>query len=169
MIDTNLGLERDLRLGPVVVEASERREVLLGDGRRVLHHDEAVGVGRITHHNNLDVLAGHLVEDLALFGKDGRILANQILALHAILAREGTNEQDHVDIGESLSGIDGGNNALEQWIAAILQLHNNAVERLLRLRDLEHVEDHGLVGAEHLATRTKAGKFRLIIQRTNGY
>lgn len=36
---------------------------------------------------------------------------------------------------------------------AVLELHDDGVEHLLGLRDLEQVQNHGLIGAKHLTTR----------------
>jgi hypothetical protein len=47
-------------------------------------------------------------------------------------------------------GARGEKRTVKEGVSAVLELHDDAVERLLRRGDLEHVEDDGLVGTEHL-------------------
>lgn len=48
-----------------------------------------------------------------------------------------------------MSVENGGRHAFEKREGAVVELHDDALERLLGRRDLEQVEDDGLVRAEH--------------------
>ena len=48
-------------------------------------------------------------------------------------------------------GVVGLDDAGEQREGAVVELHGHAVERLERRGDLEQLQDHGLIGAEHRA------------------
>ena len=74
-------------------------------------------------------------------------------ALHALRARPGADEQRVVDARERAVGVVGLLDAREQRERAVVELHRHTVERGQRGRDLEQLEDHGLVLAEHLAAR----------------
>ena len=50
--------------------------------------DEAVCVCRVGNDNDLDIPAGILLDSFALLAKDSRIFLDEVLAQHAVLARE---------------------------------------------------------------------------------
>jgi hypothetical protein len=58
IVNSDAKLQSDLRLGTVVVEERQCREVLGGDRRRRRLEQQAVGVGRVGNHNDL-VLQRH--------------------------------------------------------------------------------------------------------------
>ena len=64
--------------------------------RRVVHRDQAVGVGRVADDEHPHVARGAGRERLALHGEDRAVRLEQILALHALRAGPGTDEQRHV-------------------------------------------------------------------------
>lgn len=45
--------QTNLRASPVVVQTGEAREVLFGDGGSGLGRNQTVGVGRVSHNQNL--------------------------------------------------------------------------------------------------------------------
>jgi hypothetical protein len=63
----------------------------------------------------------------------------------------GTHQECEVGIGEGQVGVVGLHHPREQGECAILELHGNAFECAESRSDLEHLQDHGLVGTEHLA------------------
>ena len=77
----------------VVVEAGHRGEALARDRARVVHRDEAVGVGRVADHEHAHVVGRAGRERLALRGEDRAVDLEQLLALHALRARPGADEQ----------------------------------------------------------------------------
>lgn len=105
--DSNASLFGNLVAGSVVIEASESAEVLLRDRRGTSGNNEAVGIGRVADDQDLDGFFGHFVQDLTLGREDLSVLLDQVLALHAGEAREGTNEDYIVDVSEGLFGVGG--------------------------------------------------------------
>ena len=75
----------------------------------------------------------------------------EVFALHAGLARNGADEQGPVDALEAFVKRGGRDNTLEEWKRAIIELHDDAVERLEGGLDLQQVEDDRLLRAEHRA------------------
>ena len=86
----------ELRDRAVVIQAQHRGEALAGDVGRVVHRDQAVGVGGVADDEHLHVLGGVLVQRLALDGEDLAVLAEQLGALHALRARARADEQRDV-------------------------------------------------------------------------
>ena len=134
-----------------MVEAHHGGEGRLGQIRCRVHGDEGVGVGGVAHHEHLDVALGHLVECLALGGEDGAIGLEQVLAFHPLGARPGAHEKCDVDVLERHLGVVGLDDTLQEREGAVVELHDDALERRKRRRDLEELEDDRLVLAEHLA------------------
>ena len=117
-----------------------------GDVGRVVHGDEGVGVGRVADHEDAHVGGGVVAEGLALHGEDGAVGLEQVLALHALRAGAGADEQRVVDVAEGLVGVVGLHDAGQQREGAVLELHGHALERVERRRDLEQLQDDRLVG-----------------------
>jgi hypothetical protein len=136
-----------------VIQAHHAGELLRLEARRVHHRDEAVGIRRIAHDQHLHVALGHLVQRLALRREDLAIRLQKILALHAGTARARADEQRHLDILEGNHRIRGGDRAVQQRKRAVLELHHHALQRLLRfvVGNLEQLQNHRLIGAEHFA------------------
>ena len=151
--DRHVALRRELRLGPVVVESHHRGEALARDRARVVHRDETVRVGGVADHEDAHVVGRAGGERLALRGEDRAVHLEQLLALHALRARPGADEQRVVDAVERRVGVVGLLDAGEQRERAVVELHHDTVQRGQRGRDLEQREDHRLVGAEQVAAR----------------
>ena len=66
LTDGNSCLEGKLSAGPVLIKTSHGREVLLGDGRRIVGANESIGVGRVAYNQNLARLFGMLIQSLTL-------------------------------------------------------------------------------------------------------
>ena len=135
--DRGAGLGGQLRDRPVVVEAGQRREPLLRDVGGVGHRDQRVGVGRVAGDADADVVGGDLVERLALRGEDRAVGREQVAALHARAARPGADEQREVDAVEDRLGVVADLDAGEVRERAVVELHDDALERLERRGDLE--------------------------------
>jgi hypothetical protein len=112
-----------------------------------------VGVGRVAHHQHLDVAAGAGVQGTALGGEDLRVGGQQIGTLHARAARAGAHKQRVVGALERGHRVAVRLHAREQREGAVVEFHHHALERVLRLLvgDLQQLQDHRLVLAEHLA------------------
>ena len=156
LLDRADGLARlrgQLRKRAIVVEAEHRREVLFRQARRRLHGDIGIGVGGITDDQHLHAAAGDGVERLPLLGEYLRVLQQEVLALHPGAARAGADEHGNVDVLERHLGVRGAAHAGEQGKCAVLELHHDALQGGLRLvdRQLQHLQLHGLVAAEHFA------------------
>ena len=102
-VDRHRQLGGELGDRAVVVEAHHRREALAGDVGRVVHRDQAVGVGRVADHQHLHVVGGDVVERLALDGEDLAVGAEQLGALHALGARPRADQQRDVDTVERVA------------------------------------------------------------------
>jgi hypothetical protein len=90
----------------VVIEASQSRECTVGKIGGASASNQAVGVGGIADHHDLDITSSMVVDGLALLLEDGGILLKQVLALHARMPRERTDKEANrctskrlVDIG----------------------------------------------------------------------
>ena len=77
----------------------------------------------------------------------------QIGALHARLAGHRSDEQRVVRVAERGVRVVGLHDVLEQRERAVFELHRDAAQGVERGRDLEELQDHGLVGPEHLTRR----------------
>ena len=143
------GLGGELGDGPVVVEPGHRRELPRVELLGVLLGDEAVGVGRVADDEHLHVALGAARERLALGLEDAAVRAQQVGALHALLAGHGADEQGVVDVAEGGVGVVGLHHAVQQREGAVLELHGHALEGAEGRRDLQHLEDDRLVGPEH--------------------
>jgi hypothetical protein len=99
----------------------------------------------------LDAAARGLVQRAALRREDLGIREQQVLAFHAGAARARADQQSVVAVLERGVGVVACDDAVERRERAIGQFHDDAAERGQRRRDLEQVEVHGLVAAEHLA------------------
>jgi hypothetical protein len=92
----------DEGLGTIMIETSERAEVLLRDGGCVLHGNRAVGIGRVTDDNDLDSFLGTLVDEATLLLENAGVGLEQILALHALPAWHSAHKADKVRTVESV-------------------------------------------------------------------
>jgi len=140
---------RELCVEAVVVEAREGCDVLAGDcGRGVLREDGSVGVGRVADDDNLAVRVAHLLENVALRGKDLAVLAEEVLALHARLARESAEHDDVVAVLEGHGGVRGDHRLAERLGAEVLELEHDTLHGLNSRLNVEEVEVHLDIGAE---------------------
>src|SRR5690554_2441818 len=149
--DVLAGLLGQLGQGAVVVQAGHGGELLGIQVRRVAGGDQGVGVGRVAHHQDLDVAAGVVVQGLALHGEDRRVGFQQVLALHARAAGTRADQQGEVGVLEGDVGIVGGDDVLHQRKGAVVQLHHHTLEGFHGRGDLEQLQDDRLVLAQHVA------------------
>ena len=75
----------------------------------------------------------------------------QVGPLHAFAARACANQNSDFRILKRGFGVAGGKHIGQQREGAVLQFHNHALHGLLRLRQIEQLQDNGLVCAEHVA------------------
>ena len=149
--DLRAGLGRELRDRAVVVEAGQRGEALARDVGGVGHRDEGVGVGRVAGDADAHVVGGDRVEGLALRGEDRAVGREQVAALHAGAARAGADEQGEVDAVEDLLGVRADLDAGEVRERAVVELHDDALERLEGGLDLEQAQLDRAVGGQRAA------------------
>ena len=100
IVDGRTSLLGDLRHGSVVIETHHGRELLRVEIWRRSLGDQSVGVGRVSDNQNLHVLAGVVVDGLALRAENATVGFEKVGALHSVLARHGAYEQAIVGIGE---------------------------------------------------------------------
>mmetsp|Transcript_28875 Transcript_28875/g.73708 ORF Transcript_28875/g.73708 Transcript_28875/m.73708 type:complete len:344 (-) Transcript_28875:388-1419(-) len=122
------GLERQLALGAVLVQAGQRVEVLAGDVGRVLHGNQGVGVAGVAHHQHLAVAVSGLVQGTALDLEDLAVLVQQVGALHAGAAGLGAHHQRPLSASKHLHGVDANGHLAQQGVQGVLQLHSHTLQ-----------------------------------------
>ena len=147
--DVHAGFFRELRFGAVFVEARHGEETVARNSRRVVHGDEAIGVARIADDENADVAGGIFLNGLALADEDFAVDAEEIFALHAGFARDAADEQRPVHAAKAFVEIRGGDDAFEEWKGAIVEFHDDALQRGQGGFDFDEMKNDRLVGAEH--------------------
>ena len=151
--DGHARLDRQLAGGPVVVEPGEGVEAFRGDVRGVAQGDQRVGVGRVARDQDLDVVRGVVVQRAALRLEDGPVGLEQVAALHALAAGARADEEGEVHAVEDLVGVVARHDGVEQRVGAVVELHDDTLERLQRRGDLEQAQLDRLVRAEQLPAR----------------
>ena len=138
-----------------MVEAQHGGEIFLGQVGRRFHGDPGIGVGGVAHHQHLDVPRRNLVQGLALLDEDLGVFQQQILALHTGATGAGTDQQCVVRILEGHFGIVRADHPRQQRECAVFQFHHYALQGGLGLLhgQFQHLQNHGLVLAEHFARR----------------
>mmetsp|Transcript_24940 Transcript_24940/g.40023 ORF Transcript_24940/g.40023 Transcript_24940/m.40023 type:complete len:314 (-) Transcript_24940:458-1399(-) len=120
-------LERQLALGAVFVQTSQRVEVLAAQVGCVLHRDQRVGVARVAHHAHLALGAGHFVERLALAYEDLAVHFQKVRTFHAGSAGLGANKQRPIRFRKNQHGVDADVHLAEQREEGVLKLHGDAL------------------------------------------
>src|ERR1019366_9127457 len=82
--------------------------------------------------------------------EDPAIDREQVSTFHARLAGHGADEETPRCAVEGVVDVAGGLDAFEEWMCAVLELHDDAFQRLHRRLDLEQAEHDGLIVAEEL-------------------
>ena len=151
--DRRAELGGELADGAVVVEPGHGREAAGIEAGGVVHGDEGVGVGRVADDEDLDVAAWPLsASALPCSVKMAPLAASRSLRSMPGLAGHRPDEQRVVGVAEGrrrrrrccTMPASSGNAQSSSSMA-------HAFERLERRRDLEQLQDHRLVGAEHRA------------------
>jgi hypothetical protein len=135
-----------------VIQARQRRDILRVHVRCRAREDSSVCVGRVADNNALDGGLRVLRERRTLTVEDTDILRHHILALHALLARKRAEEDGIVHILEAFVWVGGCQDAGEQRVSQVLELHDNPAQHLDGWRDIQQMQDDRLVGAEDRAT-----------------
>jgi hypothetical protein len=89
----------------------------------------------------------------ALAGEDAAVDAEEILALHALLAGDRADEQRPVRVAEGGVGVSGAGDAVEERKGTVLELHADSVERRQGGLELEQLERDRRLRSEGLAGR----------------
>src|SRR5690554_6669373 len=144
------GFLRQLGQGAVVVKASHGSELTRVEIRRVARSDQGVGVGRVADDQYTHVAAGVVIERLALHREDRGVGFQQVLALHARSARARTHQQREVSVLERDIGIVGGNDILHQREGAVVDFHDDTVERIHGLGNFEQLQNDRLIRTQHV-------------------
>jgi hypothetical protein len=147
------GLLRELCDRAVVIQARHRGEALGRHAVGVVHRDQRVGVRRVADNEHADVVRRAGRDGLALGLEDAAVGLEQVGALHALGARARADEHGDVRAVERRLGIVVDVDARQQRERAVEQFERGALGGLHRLRDLQQLQCHGSVWAEHLARR----------------
>ena len=151
LIDAHPGLLGQLCLGAVLVEHGHREPAVGTDLPRRIHGDEAVRIAGVADDQRADVRRGVALDGLALTGEDLAVDAEQVFALHALLAGHAAHEQGPVHAAEAFVEAGGRNHSLEQRESAVVEFHHHAAEGLECGFDFDQVENDRLSGSEHRA------------------
>ena len=103
-----------------------------GIGFRVVHRDQAIGVARISDDEDAHIGGGVFLDRLALADENFAVDAEQIAALHPGFARNAADEQRPVHVAKSFVEIGRRRDSLEERKRAIMQFHDDALERAER-------------------------------------
>ena len=152
-VHRHAGLPRELRLGAVLVEPRHREPAVGRHVRCVAPRDQAVRVARVADHEDAHVVGGVGVDRLTLRLEDLAVHREQVAALHALLARDGPDEQRPGRAVESGLEVARRLDSREQRERTVVELHGDALEGLHRRLDLQEAQHHRLVGAEEVAAR----------------
>jgi hypothetical protein len=149
--ERRLGLVRERGDGTIVIEAHHGAERARRERGRVVRGDESVGVGGVADDEDADVAARRAIKRPPLDGENLRVYAQEVLAFHARGARACTHEERELGVPERGFRLLGGDDVVEEREGAILEFHDDALEGLSGLRDLEELEDHGLFAPQQVA------------------
>ena len=130
-----------------MIQPQHGGEVLARQVWRTFHGNVGIGVGRITHHQHLDITARYGVQRLALGSENFSIHGQQFSALHAWAAGARADQQRVIGILERGHRIAMRFHPGQQGKSAILQLHHHTLQSLLRFfhRHFQQLQDHRLV------------------------
>ena len=145
------GFFGQLRFGAIFVQPRHGKPALARNLRRALHGDEAIGIARIAHDQDADIRRGVFLQGAALASENFAIDGQQILALHARLARNAADEQCPMNAAKTLLQIRRGGQFLHGGRGAIFQFHDHPLQNGQRLGDVHQVKNHGLIGAKDFA------------------
>jgi hypothetical protein len=145
------GLLGELAHRTVMVEADHGGEAFRIEVRCVLLGDEGVGVRRVADNEHFNIARGMIVDGLALRAEDAAVCGQEVLALHALLARHGADEEAEVCVLEGNVRIVGGDDVVQQREGAVFQLHDHAFKRAEGRGDFEQLQVDRLVRSKHVA------------------
>ena len=149
LIDGDAGLLRELGLGAVLIKAGHGEELLVGNVGCALHGDEAVGVAGVADNEDADAGFSVVVDRFALADKDFAVDPEEVGALHALLAGDGSDEECPVDVLEAFAEVGSLNDLGEEGEGTVVELHGDTFEGGHAGLDLHEVEGDRLVGAKH--------------------
>eukprot|EP00043_Microstomoeca_roanoka_P030223 m.25380 g.25380 ORF g.25380 m.25380 type:complete len:341 (+) comp9843_c1_seq1:169-1191(+) len=133
-----------------LIQVGQSGELRLGNAWGVLGSNESIGVGGVTHNNNLDRLLGDFVNSSALNLEDACILLQQILALHTFTARDGTNQHGSITVLESHKGIVCRDDRVDELVSTVSQLHDDTHDGTHHRRNIQKVQVDRLVCSEDI-------------------
>ena len=145
------GLGGELRQRAVVVQAGHRGDLLGVQFRRVAGGDQRIGVGRVADHQDANIGIRLRRQGLALYREDFGVGLQQIGAFHAGAARACADQHRVLDAFEGFLGVRGADDALHQRESAVVDLHDRALELFKGIRNVQQLQDHRLILAEHVA------------------
>ena len=113
----------ELALGAIFIQAGHGEPAVGGNALRAVHGDQAVRVAGIPHHKHAHVTGRIFFDRLALAGEDFAVDAQQVFALHARFARNGTDKDGPVRAGEAFVDVGGGGDAVQQGEGTVIEFH----------------------------------------------
>ena len=142
---------RELRLRAIFIEPRHGKPAIARDRLRIVHRDQAIGIARISDHEDANILRGIFFDRLPLADENLAVDPEQILPLHPSFARNTSNEQRPIHIPKSFIEIGGGDDVFQERERAIIQFHDDPLERLEAGWDFDQVQRDRLVRTKHRA------------------
>ena len=156
--DCGSSLGGELALSSALIKSGKGSEVGLGDGGGEVGGDQSVGVSRVTNNAHLHGLLGHLVDGGSLCLENLSVGLEEIRSLHSGSSGSSTDKNGNVDVLKADHGVSRGDDLLDTSVGTIVQLHDETLENLLSLRELDELEDNLLVGSEHSTLSDEVAK-----------
>ena len=158
VLNGGTGLVGDLAGSSALIKSGESGEVRLGDRGGVVGADECVGVGRVADNGDLHGLLGDGIDGSTLSLENLGVGLKEIGSFHSGASGSGSDENSDVSILEANHGVGGGDDLLDTGVGTVLKLHDETLEDLLGLGELDQLQDDLLVGTESSALSNKVAK-----------
>lgn len=158
LLDVCASLLSELADSSRLIESSESTEVRLGDGGSEVGGDQSVSVSGVADNDDLGRLLGDLIDGLALSLENLGVSLKKVSALHSGASGTSTDKDSDIDVLEAYEGVRGGNDLLNTGVRAIVELHDEALEKLLGGGQLNKLKDDLLVRSEHSALSNEVAK-----------
>lgn len=149
--DRSSSLLGNLPEGPIVVQSGHSGKVLLREVLCVSSGDQTVGVGGVSDNKSSDISVSVVVEGLSLRNENLGVFLQQVSSLHSGSSGFGSNQKSSFDVLESNFEIVSADNVSQKREGTISQLHSDSGKSLLSLRDIDKMEDDGLIVSEHVS------------------
>lgn len=120
--------------------------------------NQSIRVSGVSNNAHLDCLFSHGIDGGTLSLENFSVGCEEISAFHSWASWSGTNKHANIGILEAHSRVSGGDNVLHAGIGAILKLHDETLENLLRGWKLNKLHDYLRVRSKHSSLSNEVAK-----------